>query len=146
MMALAPETLQCIPARFESGPDRHFASGLQNASGGTQTLFMEFRIAHATAVAKNVDCTFCRFVGGAPMGPEYTDDGVQLSIIQFGTARCGPGLGFVVFQIQVEPSPRTAHLGASVKARRVASRNARSARSDRWRLVSNVAALSMAAE
>ena len=28
------------------------------------------------------------------MGPERSDDGVQLSIIQFGTARCGPGLGF----------------------------------------------------
>jgi len=94
MMALAPETLQCTPARLSRVPIATLHPGLQDASGGTQTLCMEFRIAHATAVAKNVDCTFCRFVGGAPMGPERTDDGVQLSIIQLGTARCGPGLGF----------------------------------------------------
>ena len=43
---------------------------------------------------ENVDDTFCRFIGGADMGSERSDDGLQLSIIQFGTARCGPWLGF----------------------------------------------------
>src|SRR2546426_621813 len=44
---------------LEPGPDCHFASSLQDAGGGTQTLCVELRIAHAMAVAKNVDCTFC---------------------------------------------------------------------------------------
>ena len=47
-----------------------------------------------TRDTKNVDDTFCRFIGGADMGSERSDDGLQLSIIQFGTARCGPWLGF----------------------------------------------------
>ena len=79
---------------LESGPNRHFASGLQNAGRGTQTLCMELWVAHATTVANNVCGTFCRFIGGADMGPERSDDGLQLSIIQFGTARRGPWFGF----------------------------------------------------
>jgi hypothetical protein len=55
---------------------------------------MELGIAHATAVAKNVEGTFCRFLGGIDMRPERSDDGLQLSIIQFGTARRGPWFGF----------------------------------------------------
>ena len=47
-----------------------------------------------TRDTKNVDDTFCRFISGADMGSERSDDGLQLSIIQFGTARCGPWLGF----------------------------------------------------
>jgi len=54
--------------------------------------------------------------------------------------------GVPEFQIQAEPSPGTAQRGASVKPRRVASRNTRSAKSDRVMLVSGTAALSMAAE
>src|SRR5437773_8561492 len=55
---------------------------------------MELEIVDATAVAKNGDETFCSIIGGADMGSERSDDGLQLSIIQFGTARCGPWLGF----------------------------------------------------
>ena len=75
---------------LESGSDRYFASGLENAGGGTQTLCLELWVAHATPVANNVGGTFCRFNGGADIGPEGADDGAQLSVVQFGAARRCP--------------------------------------------------------
>src|SRR6266542_2644600 len=67
MLALAPETLQCVPG-LESGPNRHFAAGLQYAGGRTQVLCMELWVAHAATVANHVGGMFCRFIGGADMG------------------------------------------------------------------------------
>jgi hypothetical protein len=37
-MALAPQVVQCIPVRFEPGPDNYFAAGLQDTGGSAQAL------------------------------------------------------------------------------------------------------------
>ena len=95
-MTLAPETLQCMPARLSRVPIATLHPGLQDARGGAQILRMELWIAHATAVANNVGGAFSRFVGETDIRPERSDDGLQLSIVQLGTARCGPRFGFRV--------------------------------------------------
>ena len=59
---------------LEPGPDRYFASGLQDAGGGSQTLYVELWTAHALAIAKDVDGTLGRFTGGGDMGPKRADD------------------------------------------------------------------------
>src|ERR1035437_5654647 len=39
---------------FEPSPDHHFASSLEDAGGGTQTLGVELRVAHASAIVEHV--------------------------------------------------------------------------------------------
>ncbi len=57
-MALAPLTVQCMPARFEPGPDHHFAASLKDTGGGTQTLGVKAGVAHASAITEDVQCGF----------------------------------------------------------------------------------------
>src|ERR1019366_1842599 len=77
------------------GSDHDFASGFQDASGSAQTLCVKLRVSHTTAIAKDVRRAFGRLVGGTDMGTECMDDGTQSSVIQFGTARRGPGFGLL---------------------------------------------------
>src|ERR1039457_6425187 len=61
---------------FEPSPDHHFASSLEDAGGGTQTLGVELRVAHASAIVENVHGAFGRLGGGSGMGSERVNDGV----------------------------------------------------------------------
>ena len=45
---------------LKPGADCHFAAGLEDAGGGTETLGAKFRIAHASAIVKDVQRTFGR--------------------------------------------------------------------------------------
>src|SRR3989442_8630870 len=46
---------------FEPGSDDHFAAGLEDAGGGTQTLGTKLRVAHAGAIADDVQRAFSCF-------------------------------------------------------------------------------------
>ena len=54
---------------FEARPDGHFASSLKDAGGGTQTQCVKFRVAHASAIAKDVQRAFDRLGGRSGMKP-----------------------------------------------------------------------------
>src|ERR1700686_2672912 len=68
---------------FEPGPDRHFAASLQDAGGRAETLGVKFRVAHASAIAKDVERALDRLGRGSGMGAKRVDDGVQFASIQF---------------------------------------------------------------
>src|ERR1017187_7429578 len=65
---------------FEPGADHHFASRLEDAGGGAQTLGVKLRVAHASAIAEDILRTFGRLGEGSGMGLESVDDGVQFAI------------------------------------------------------------------
>src|SRR6266571_6923810 len=65
---------------FEPGPDHHFASGLEDTGGRTQSLSVKFRVAHASAIAEDIHRAFGRLREGSGMGLESVDDGVQFAI------------------------------------------------------------------
>jgi hypothetical protein len=94
-MALAPESGPVHPGPLEPGSDHEFASGFQDASGSAQALCVELRVSHTTAIANEVGRAFGRLVGGTHMGTECMNDSRESSVIQFGTARRGPGLGLL---------------------------------------------------
>jgi len=111
--------------------------GTESVDDGMQFAIIEFRAARR--------CPWFAFAGCA-------EDRLSRSVQSFlGMVPienlCSLGNSSrAVSQIQVEPSPSTTQWEACVKSRRVASRSTRSAKSDRSRLVSAVAALSIAAE
>src|SRR5436309_3371026 len=88
MMAFAPRTVQCMPA-LEPGADHHFAAGLEDDSGGTETLGAKFRATRASAIVEDVQRAFGRLGTGSRVGAEGADDGMQFAIIQFRAARRG---------------------------------------------------------
>jgi hypothetical protein len=45
---------------------------------------------HRWVISRECRSAFGRFIGGADVRPERSDDGLQLSLIQFGAARRGP--------------------------------------------------------
>ena len=53
MMALAPATVQRMPARLSRAPDL-LASGLDDARRDAQALGAELRIAHAVSVPEHI--------------------------------------------------------------------------------------------
>src|ERR1700693_503077 len=79
---------------FEASSDRHFASSFEDAGGGTQTLGVKFRVAHASAIVKDVQRAFGGLGGRSGMGAKSVDDGAQLAVIQFRAARRCPLLAF----------------------------------------------------
>jgi hypothetical protein len=79
---------------LQPSANRHFATRFQTTGGSTETLGAKFRVAHASAIVKDVERAFSRLSAGTGMGMERANDSLQLSIIQFRTARCGPKLTF----------------------------------------------------
>ena len=59
---------------LKPGADCHFAAGLEDAGGGTETLGAKFRIAHASAIVKDVQCAFGRLGTGSRVSTEGVDD------------------------------------------------------------------------
>src|SRR5437899_12077972 len=74
--------------------NRHFAAGLEDACGGTETLGSKFRVAHASAIVKDVQRAFGRLGTGSGMGTEGVDDVMQFAIVQFRAPRRCPGVAF----------------------------------------------------
>src|SRR5207247_10755991 len=61
---------------LEACSDHHFASRFEDAGGGTQTLSVKLRVAHASAIAEDIQRTFGRLGRGIGVGSESVDDGV----------------------------------------------------------------------
>ena len=62
---------------FEPGADHHFASRLEDAGGGAQTLSVKLWVAHASAIVKEVHRAFGGIGGGGRMGLESVDDSME---------------------------------------------------------------------
>src|ERR1700758_122625 len=77
---------------FEAGADHHFASSLEDAGGGTQTLGMKLRVAHASTIVENVHRAFSGLGRGSSMGFESVNNSMQFAIIQFSATRRCPCL------------------------------------------------------
>src|ERR1039457_7159387 len=81
---------------LKPGTDRHFAAGLEDAGGGTETLGAKFRVTHASAIVEDVQRAFGGLGAGSEMGTESVDDGMQFALIEFGPARRAPWFAFAV--------------------------------------------------
>src|SRR5207302_11348765 len=65
----------------------------EDSGRGTKTLSVELRVAHASAVVEDVHGTLGGF-GESGMGAERMDNGAQVALIQFCTARRSPQVAF----------------------------------------------------
>jgi hypothetical protein len=79
---------------LQPGANRHFATRFEDTSGSTETLGAKFKVAHASAIVKDVGRAFSRLGTGTGMGMERANDSLQFAIIQFCAARCCPLLTF----------------------------------------------------
>src|ERR1022692_1433496 len=79
---------------LKPGTDRHFAAGLEDAGGGTETLGAKFRVTHASAIVEDVQRAFGGLGAGSEMGTESVDDGMQFALIEFRAARRCPWFAF----------------------------------------------------
>src|SRR5438067_12213487 len=66
---------------LEACSDHHFASRFEDAGGGTQTLSVKLRVAHASAIAEDIQRTLCRLGRGIGVGSERVDVGADVAVI-----------------------------------------------------------------
>ncbi len=78
------------PGAFEARADGHLASGLDNASGSTQTLGVELRIAHTLAVGLEIMETATSLVGARNLAAEGLEQSLESSAVEFFLAAFGP--------------------------------------------------------
>ena len=76
---------------LQPGANRHFATRFEDTSGSTETLGAKFRVAHASAIVKDVERAFSRLGTGTGMGMERANDSLQFAIsssVQRAVAHC----------------------------------------------------------
>ena len=66
---------------LQPGANRHFATRFEDTSGSTETLGAKLRVAHASAIVKDVERAFSRLSAGTGMGMERANDSLQFAII-----------------------------------------------------------------
>src|SRR5712691_6343384 len=71
------------PGPFEPGSDGHFASGLHNASGSTQALGVELRVAHAVSVGLEIVHATAGFFGVSHMAANRGEGCLEPSGVEF---------------------------------------------------------------
>src|SRR2546425_6040160 len=71
------------PGPFEPGSDGHFASGLHNASGSTQALGVELRVAHAVSVGLEIVQATAGFFGVSHMAANRGEECLEPSGVEF---------------------------------------------------------------
>jgi len=79
---------------LEPGPDHNFAASFQDSGGRTETLNVILRVAHASAIAEDVERAFGRLGRGSGVGAKRVDNGAQSASIQFRAALRCPGLAW----------------------------------------------------
>ena len=88
-MALAPATVQRMPARLSRAPDL-LASGLDDGRGDAQSPGAELRIAHPVAVAEHIVDALSRLWLGLGMGAQRGDERTEPAGVQLGMPVLGP--------------------------------------------------------
>lgn len=72
-----------------------FATGFEDAGGGTEALFVEPGIAHAVAIAMDIK-SGSRGVGAVcSMRTERVDNGAEFAVVQFAATRHCPPFGLL---------------------------------------------------